>query len=264
MVHDSKHAGINSVGDQNGGLTDANRRIAKAKKAHLVFERFVEDWSDIKLLDLGCSSAIATEILGPYCRMSVGVDFDLPSLRRAQVRLEKQQSRVSVLNGSAAVLPFGSSTFDAVLCAQVYEHVADQTSLASELFRVLKPGGIVYLTGPNSLWPIEDHYGLIGVHWLPRRLAGHYLALLGRGRSYDEQPRTYWGLRRLLKRFDVFDITPELIRQDWAAGEFIDRGVLSEIASRIPIAILRLAAPLFPNFNWVLLKRIDVISQPKL
>ena len=48
----------------------------------------------------------------------------------------------------AAQLPFQKDTFDAVLCSELIEHVYDPHVVLAEIFRVLKPGGIAFLTMP--------------------------------------------------------------------------------------------------------------------
>ena len=45
-------------------------------------------------------------------------------------------------------MPFGDSTFDAVLCNHVLEHVADDIAAMKEILRVLKPGGFAILQVP--------------------------------------------------------------------------------------------------------------------
>jgi SAM-dependent methyltransferase len=49
-------------------------------------------------------------------------------------------------------LSFGSATFDAVVCTQVIEHVAEPAQVLGEIARVLKPGGRLFLSAPQS-WP---------------------------------------------------------------------------------------------------------------
>lgn len=51
-------------------------------------------------------------------------------------------------------LPIEEGSFDAVVCTQVLEHVAEPLAVLSELFRVLRPGGRLYLTVPLT-W--EEH-----------------------------------------------------------------------------------------------------------
>jgi ubiquinone/menaquinone biosynthesis C-methylase UbiE len=43
-----------------------------------------------------------------------------------------------------------SRSFDGVVCIEVIEHVRDDESLITQVFRVLKPGGWLYLTTPNG------------------------------------------------------------------------------------------------------------------
>ncbi len=46
-------------------------------------------------------------------------------------------------------LPYGDAAFDLVVSMDVIEHVPDATRWAAEALRVLKPGGLLYLTTPN-------------------------------------------------------------------------------------------------------------------
>jgi SAM-dependent methyltransferase len=45
-------------------------------------------------------------------------------------------------------LPFKDSSFDAVICTQVLEHVRDPIRSCEELYRVMKLGGLVFITLP--------------------------------------------------------------------------------------------------------------------
>jgi SAM-dependent methyltransferase len=54
--------------------------------------------------------------------------------------------------GDLILLPFGEHSFDAVFCAQVLEHVSDPFTITQEFGRVIKPGGRLFLTAPQS-WP---------------------------------------------------------------------------------------------------------------
>jgi len=52
--------------------------------------------------------------------------------------------------GDLVRLPFGANTFDAALCTQVLEHVNEPYLVLQEIQRVLKPGGRLFLTAPQS------------------------------------------------------------------------------------------------------------------
>jgi SAM-dependent methyltransferase len=64
-------------------------------------------------------------------------------------------ARRSDIVASLDALPVPDASFDAVLNTQVLEHVADPGKVASELLRVLVPGGRLWLTAP-LLWPLHE------------------------------------------------------------------------------------------------------------
>ncbi|MFD2572375.1 class I SAM-dependent methyltransferase [Spirosoma soli] len=51
-------------------------------------------------------------------------------------------------------LPFENQSFDFALCTQVLEHVRKPEAVINEISRILKPGGMLFLTVPQS-W--EEH-----------------------------------------------------------------------------------------------------------
>lgn len=63
----------------------------------------------------------------------------------------------------ARPLPYPDASFDLIFSSWVFEHVADPAAVASELMRVLKPGGYLCAVTPNK-------YGYIA---LASRLAGN-------------------------------------------------------------------------------------------
>ena len=57
--------------------------------------------------------------------------------------------------GSAMDIPVESDTVDIVFSTQVIEHVPSPSEMINECFRVLKPAGILILTGP-FYWPLHE------------------------------------------------------------------------------------------------------------
>jgi ubiquinone/menaquinone biosynthesis C-methylase UbiE len=47
-------------------------------------------------------------------------------------------------------MPFSGMTFDAAVCTQVLEHVPEPQQVVNEIVRVLKPGGVFFLSAPQS------------------------------------------------------------------------------------------------------------------
>jgi SAM-dependent methyltransferase len=93
--------------------------------------------------------------------------------------------------------------FDLILSLTTLEHMPDADASFRRIFELLKPGGKIYLTAPNKLWPWEHHYNLPFLSWLPLPLANAYLRLFRDRRSYEDSSyaKTYWGLRSFLGKF---------------------------------------------------------------
>src|ERR687893_2915001 len=56
------------------------------------------------------------------------------------------QGRARTLAAAGERLPFANASFDVVLCDNVVDHAEDPALIASELTRVLAPGGLLYFT----------------------------------------------------------------------------------------------------------------------
>jgi len=109
--------------------------------------RFVRSLGRVEhALDLGCGDGRLTSELD--ATELTAADVSPVALERARARLP--DARVVELEPDA-VLPFGDSSFDLVLCAETTEHVRDVQLLLSEIRRVLRPGGTLALTTPANL-----------------------------------------------------------------------------------------------------------------
>jgi SAM-dependent methyltransferase len=226
-------------------------RWRKAAKIAAVLCSFLEQRAaDSVLLDLGCANGLITNSLGEHVRIAIGSDIDHAAIQEAQAH-STAVSRYLLSDGAA--LPFPNASFDVVVCAQVYEHAADRQQLVAEIWRVLRPGGICFFSGPNRLAIIEEHYWLPFLSWLPQPAADRYLQVTGRGSEYDIRPMSYWGLRHLWRRFTIVDYTPRLFREP---KQFVVDDELGRFScvSALPLFFWRVVAPFLPNFNWVLVK----------
>lgn len=105
------------------------------------------------LLDLGCASGYYTSYFSKNAIETFGVDPNPEFIKEAKEKYPKINFKAS----KAEALPFKNNFFDAVLLLDVLEHVEDDKKTIDEVYRVLKPGGILILTTPHkSIFSIMD------------------------------------------------------------------------------------------------------------
>ena len=99
------------------------------------------------VLDVGCEGfkqAAAAESNGRTDLTHAGVDY----IDRSGLAPTGFDFQVADLNTDN--IPFGDDQFDLVVASHVIEHVSDPIALFSELVRVAKPGGAIYLEAPSD------------------------------------------------------------------------------------------------------------------
>jgi ubiquinone/menaquinone biosynthesis C-methylase UbiE len=76
----------------------------------------------------------------------IGLDASARMLAFARAKLRGYSHRVSLVQQTAADLPFADNTFDAVTCLESLEFFPDDSAALQEMFRVLRPGGAIMTT----------------------------------------------------------------------------------------------------------------------
>lgn len=205
--------------------------------------------NNLNLLDIGTSTGIIASKLADKFKSVVGIDLDSQGIKFAQKNNNKKNLKFAV--DDAINLKFKDNSFDIVICTHIYEHVQNPEKLFSEIYRVLKTKGVCYLAATNSLWPLEPHYKLPFLSWLPKNFANIYVRLFGKANNYDAIPRTYWGIKKLTKKFRVHDYTQQILSNPKDFG-FEDK------IKGAPSVIFSFFSPLAkyfsPTFFWLLEK----------
>ena len=99
---------------------------------------------DEECLDLCCGTGdISREILRqqPECKIT-GLDFSAEMLKIAKSK-NSGNSEIQYLQGDAMNIPFPDTYFDAVTIGYGLRNVTDLNACLQEIFRVLKPGGVL-------------------------------------------------------------------------------------------------------------------------
>ncbi len=140
-----------------------------------------------RVLDVGCGDGAIAARMAQAGAHVTAADVAAEALRRAAGRgagIELVQL------GEGEAWPFADGSFDVVWASEVIEHVADTAGWLSELRRVLRSGGTVGVTTPDTgplalaamaLWPafaarrldpLSDHLHLYNSRALSSLLAG--------------------------------------------------------------------------------------------
>ncbi len=121
-----------------------------------------------RILDIGCGSGRIIQDLPE----AVGLDVSLPKLRFLRER------HPHLVQADVFALPFTDAAFDAVICSEVIEHVADRRPLFEEMTRVLQSGGTLILGTPDYgrrlWWVLEWIYGKVLPGAYAREHITHY------------------------------------------------------------------------------------------
>jgi SAM-dependent methyltransferase len=166
------------------------------------------DFRGERVLDLGCQWGATTIALAQAGARVTGVDVVEAFASGARYRSGWQAVEASFAAGAAESLPFGPGTFDAVVAFNMIEHVDSHARCIAELSRVLRPGGVVYLDGPNRLSPrwlrSDPHYQMLGISVLPPALGRWYVTRLrGRPEYLVGTFPTAGSVCRLLRRHGI-------------------------------------------------------------
>jgi ubiquinone/menaquinone biosynthesis C-methylase UbiE/uncharacterized protein YbaR (Trm112 family) len=229
--------------------------VARAKAALAAWESQSGAYHQIlpaSLLEIGCGTAPLLVAAAPRFTRLVGVDIAFRWLVVGKKRLSEAGLDIPLICACAEALPFSDAVFDRVAGDSMIENVRDQTQTLKEAYRVLKPGGRLFLTTPNrfSLGP-DPHTGLWAGGFLPRRWTNAYVRRQG-GIPPQRNLLSLWALSQLLnktgfRRHHIFlPYVPEGQRIHFPVwmNRWID---LYHVARQLPVSrhLLYVLGPLF-------------------
>lgn len=100
------------------------------------------------ILDVGCGDGLLLYQFRHRFKRLVGLEYSAQRLEAA--RQQMQGLPFEGLCGSAEAMPqLASDSIDAIVSADVIEHIPDVYPAADEMFRVLRPGGVLAINTPN-------------------------------------------------------------------------------------------------------------------
>jgi ubiquinone/menaquinone biosynthesis C-methylase UbiE len=228
-------------------------REKRAKKIIAVLKDHCGNLSNLKLLDMSCSTGFMVRIFGESVEFATGMDIDKTALCVA-ARLEIND-RVNFVASDALQTCFRDASFDIVVCNQMYEHVPSAEKMMNEIYRILKEDGVCYFGATNRLKIIETHYGNIPfLSYFPKIISNFIIKKMNRGDEYYETLYTFWGLKKLVNNFIINDYTVKIIKypEIYSAENIITP---SSLKQKIAYLISKYAYSFLPGYIWILSKK---------
>lgn len=123
-----------------------------------IAKTLVEKFDPKSVLDVGCAKGYLVCAFRDLGVEAYGVDISEWAISESPPEVRDRLFNIDV---DSDPLPFEDEAFDLVTATEVVEHLANHNQLLSEVKRVLKPEGIVFISAPRRF---VDTFGwLVGV-----------------------------------------------------------------------------------------------------
>ncbi len=130
---------------------------------HIIRYTFVTGDLQHSVLDIGCGSGHGSSTLATKFKEVHAVDISTEAIDYAKEHW--QLPNIHFQTGDSLAMSFKENSFDVVVAFEVFEHLTDWRTFLSEIKRVLKPGGLLYISTPNKTLyspgtkkPINPHH----------------------------------------------------------------------------------------------------------
>lgn len=233
---------------------------AKASQSRETLERFVgirecilrivEDNAlsagvPLKVADIGCGAGTQCMIWAERGHDVHGLDVNEALVELARARATSAGYVIDFQVGSAVNLPWARESMDICLIAELLEHVADWEACLDECERILKPGGVLFVSTTNKLCPIQQEFNLPMYSWYPAAIKRYVERLAVTSRpgiaNFAKYPAVNW--------FSFYSLRAECGRRGLQS---MDRFEIMNLAERAPIAkIIVLLIKRIPWVRWL-------------
>ena len=166
------------------------RKFLKSKKGKMLLER------KNRVLDIGCGKGLFLHLLS---RMGIKEIYGLDTSEIA-IQFMKKRNGINAFAGDLKDANYRDNFFDLITLWDVLEHIPDATLILTEIRRILRKGGILYIRVPNA------HY-LLFKYFIWGKIFKQEKCFIPKYHYYNFSPGN---LRRILKKagFERIDIRP--------------------------------------------------------
>lgn len=172
--------------------------------------KVIEVISGGNMLEIGTGAGRGVEVMANIVDNYTGIDKNAPLLKD----LSEKYPKFSFIDMFIPPLKgLADNTFDYIVTFQVIEHIADDNAFLQEAFRVLKPGGKLFLTTPNRImsltrnpWHEREYLGLE----LKSLMEKYFKNVVAKGIHGNQIVNDYYEANKKsvkkITRFDVFNL----------------------------------------------------------
>ncbi len=224
---DPVRARIASYYDDNAGEYEQSHGIGGPGGAWSITHKYIPFLKRHLLgtetaLEVGAGTGLVTRELAKLVRTVLPSDISPGMLRHGRER----NGLGEAVAADAQALPFNDSVFDATIAINALSYCVDKGKALAEVFRVLKPGGVLLMIDMNYLLHLPYHLLAIK-EWNKARLWTPQLL-----------ESTPWGWRKRATRAGF--VIQERLEFNWVPHRFRDRALenairLDRALSRIPL-----------------------------
>lgn len=195
-------------------------RVSDDGSDNFVFQRSILVYHDVarrifgNVLEIGTGTGYGLEVIAPHAKHFVSIDKKMPRIG------VKKAENTELMEAKVPPIPFDDASFDCVVSFQCIEHIKDDKSFVREVRRVLRPGGMFFVSTPNILmsltrnpWHVREYTAKELRELLERDFSSvESLGVFGNETVMDYYEKNRLGVKRIT-RFDVLDLQHRLPRQ---------------------------------------------------
>jgi ubiquinone/menaquinone biosynthesis C-methylase UbiE len=221
------------------------------------------------VLDIGCGGGGKTcyyATFGPAKIIGIDIVPHYAEEGNAFAREKGLSDIASFMTADASQMPFADETFDTIIMNDAMEHVDHPEKTLEECFRVLKPGGHLYINFPPYYHPYGAHLSdAIGIPWVhalfsEKTMIDAYKRLVSK--LPDGEVRVRF---RISRRADGTEYFSYINRMTIARFRRIQQGVSHPVvyAREVPLRNLVSALAKLPGLREYLVKMVVCVYQKR-